>query len=399
MQGKINQQGLLAMQEKRGSAYLRQIDHYVGAVILLALNLVLSIKRTFWATKSKKKPDHGAVLLVCFGAIGDLIVLTTAARQQLAGRSVYLACSKLNYPCAKLYADVYADIAVLDVRNLLAVHRACERFGISQIMDSTQWANIGPIQVGLASLLGKTLFTSGFQTQSALRNRVYDQVIPHARDLHEVANFINLMAGAQCITGNAHLPAYLPALYQASKKTLNRVHPKTDKVLLHLWPSGNRAYLKAWPEAYWLELAQFLSSQGYEIYLSGAPSDQTRTEHFCEQARLAGINHIHSIAGKYDLGALKQFMQEQIEWAVSVNTGILHLLVDAGVPVIGLHGGVNPQRWGPLGSESISLLPQSGKSAYLHYGFEYPKNDTDAYSLDKLTVQQVIEATAVLKTL
>jgi len=387
------------MQEKRGSAYLRQLDHYVGAVILLALNLALAIKRTFWATKSNKNTEHGAVLLVCFGAIGDLIVLTTAVRQQLTGRPVYLACSKLNYPCATLYADVYADIVVVDVRNLLAVHRACERFGIHHIIDSTQWANIGPIQVGLAGLLGKAIFTSGFKTHSTLRNRVYDQVITHARDLHEVANFINLIAGTQRITSNADLPIYLPALYQVGEFTLNRVRPKTGKVLLHLWPSGNRAYLKAWPEAYWLELAQFLSSQGYEIYLSGAPSDQTRTEHFCKQAHQAGVNHIHSIAGKYDLGALKQFMQEQIEWAVSVNTGILHLLVDAGVPVIGLHGGVNPQRWGPLGSQSISLLPQSGKSAYLHYGFEYPKNDADAYSLDKLTVQQVIEAIAILKTL
>jgi len=45
-----------------------------------------------------------------------------------------------------------------------------------------------------------------------------------------------------------------------------------------------------------------------------------------------------------------------------------------------------------LGSASISLLPQSGPSAYLNYGFEYPKSDAKAYSLDNLSVDQVVTA-------
>jgi len=65
--------------------------------------------------------------------------------------------------------------------------------------------------------------------------------------------------------------------------------------------------------------------------------------------------------------------------------------------VIGLHGGVNPERWGPLGSNAISLLPESGHFAYLHYGFEYPEDDAQAYSLDKLTVAQVIGAIETLR--
>jgi hypothetical protein len=62
-----------------------------------------------------------------------------------------------------------------------------------------------------------------------------------------------------------------------------------------------------------------------------------------------------------------------------------------------LHGPTNPERWGPLGAFSIALLPQSGPTAYHHYGFEYPEADEDAYSLNQLTVAQVMEAIVKLQ--
>jgi len=311
-----------------------------------------------------------------------LIVLTTAARKILSGYEVYLACSKLNFSCASLFEDFYAGISVVDVRNPFSVYRICQQYSVHQIIDSTQWANIGPIQTGIASLLSLNGYSVGFKTQSAIRNSVYDLVVDHSANIHEVANFMNLMAGRNLVRSNSELVDLLPSLYQI-KPSL-----RSGKVLLHLWPSGNRSYLKAWPEAYWQALARYLIGAGYSVYLSGAPSDYSRTSEFIGRSGLPLIN----LAGSLDLKSLFQFCKEDLEFAVSVNTGILHLLVEASVPVIGLHGGVNPKRWGPLGVNNVSLLPQSGKSAYLHYGFEYPKSDEEAYSLDKLTVEQVIGA-------
>lgn len=372
------------MSEKRGSKLNRLADRYIGLFILSALSMLLGFKRIVSPAKAQ---DGDSCLLVCFGAIGDLIVLSQAAQHQLADKRVYLACSQLNYGAAKLYEKFYAGIEPVNLKDFFSVHKIAKKFSVKSVFDSTQWANIGPIQVGIAELLGKCVSSVGFVTKSHVRNNIYGQVVPHSNQIHELGNFVNLMAGSSKITSNTQLDSVVPRLYLSEPRRL------TGKVLLHMWPSGNRSYLKAWPEAYWEELIQNLVGRGYKVYLSGSPADREKTEEF---AWKIGGDKVVNIAGAYGLSELKRFIEEQIEFAISVNTGILHLAASCGVPLIGLHGGVNPVRWGPLGSKAFSLLPESGRSAYLHYGFEYPDDNAAAYVLDRLSVSQVINAVDAL---
>lgn len=371
----------MKLTEQRGNSSQKLLDQRVGPVLLFGLMIALRIKK--WLTAARKQQTPERVLVVCLGAIGDLIVLTEAVRRHWPEKTVFLACSELNYPCGQMYQEVYAGVAVVNLRSLGSVHKICEQFNITQIYDSTQWANIGPIQVGVAKLLGSDVQTMGFRTRASLRNHVYDEVVRHGADVHEVVNFMNLLAGRQLVMSNAELPPLLPDLY--SDKPIHR----TGKVLFHLWPSGNRSYLKAWPADYWFELTKACVEMGYTVYLSGAPADKKRTQAIVDAL---GSEKVISLAGTMKLKELSDFVAKEVEFAVSVNTGILHLAVSAGVPVIGLHGGVNPERWGPLGSRSVSLLPSSGKSAYLHYGFEYPEDDQEAYVLNRLGVDQVMAA-------
>lgn len=374
------------MSEKRGSKLHRLADRYVGLLILAFLSVLLRLKRL---VSSSNQDDTEPYLLVCFGAIGDLIVLTEAVQHQLSGKRVFLACSRLNLSAARLYENFYAGIEPVDLKDFFSVHRIVKKFGIRKVFDSTQWANIGPIQVGFAELFGHNLNSVGFVTQSKVRNEIYGFVVPHSNQIHELGNFVNLMAQSNKVSSNDQLISVLPSLY------LNTSRCMTGKVLLHMWPSGNRSYLKAWPEVYWEELVRDLVKRGYEIYLSGAPADQPKTEALVHRL---GCNNVRSLAGIMGLAELRQFITENIEFAVCVNTGILHLVASCGIPLIGLHGGVNPERWGPLGSKAISLLPESGRCAYLNYGFEYPDNDAEAYVLDRLTVAQVIAAVETLQS-
>ena len=372
------------MSEKRGSKLNRLADRYIGLLILSVLSVLLGLKRLL---SSAKDQDDESCLLVCFGAIGDLIVLSEAAQHQLAGKQVYLACSQLNVGAAKLYESFYAGIEPVNLKDLFSVYKIAQKFGAKSIFDSTQWANIGPIQTGIADFLGKGVRSVGFVANSHVRNNIYGQVVLHSNQIHELGNFVNLMAGSSKVISNAQLDSIVPRLYSNEPRRL------TGKVLLHMWPSGNRSYLKAWPEAYWMALIKNLSEGGYEIYLSGSVADKEKTEEFVRQM---GDDRVVNLAGVYALFELREFIKNQIEFAISVNTGILHLGASVGVPVIGLHGPTDPIRWGPLGEHAISLLPESGLSAYLNYGFEYPDDDKDAYALDRLSVSQVIEAVDIL---
>lgn len=377
-----------AMSEKRGSKLLKLIDRYIGSALLLALAIALNTKRVIYHI-AKKEPSSDRqylntknYLLVCFGAIGDLILLTQAAKTQLNGKKVFLACTSSNKACAELYKDFYAGIEIIDIRLPSSLLKVCKKYQIQVVFDSTQWANIGPILTAVAQLCSDSLETIGFHTSSRLRNGAYNYTIEHSNQLHEIANFINLLSPQPCILTNTDIQQWDPGLYKR-----NAVK-KTKKILFHLWPSGSRSYLKEWPKSYWVQLAQNLISEGYAIYLSGSPTDKIRNEELILESGLPLIN----IAGKYSLSELRDFIMQNIDFAICVNTGILHLSASLGIPVIGLHGPTNPNRWGPLGSQSISLLPTSGLSSYLNYGFEYPKDDDIAYSLDKLSVSQVIEA-------
>lgn len=374
------------MKEKRGSQLLRLIDRYLGGLLLGGLCAFLCVKRLF---NDRQQGEPHVYLVVCIGAIGDLILLTEAVRSQLEGERVYLACSRANLACAQIYQDVYAGIDVIDIRSLLDLHRICKRRDIDVIFDSTQWANIGPVQAGFARLLSRGLETVGFKTKSCLRNSVYSYVLPHRNTLHEAANFINLLSGQELVASGQQLETLLSAPYQ------KQPYRSTQKVLFHMWPSGARAYLKEWPESYWTELAQYFEGLGYKVYLSGSPADKSRNDAFISRvANSALVN----IAGGYDLAELSAFIRNEIECVVSVNTGILHLVASLGVPLVGLHGPTNPLRWGPLGSNAVSLLPESGNFAYLNYGFEYPKEDAEAYALDRLSVAHVVGAVERLKS-
>lgn len=374
------------MQEKRGNKLYKQLDRWLGSALIFVLNIGLKLKRLF---NHKTRTSNGFILVVCFGAIGDLILLSEAVRANPSVRKmVYLACSKLNYEAAKCYNNLYADVAVVDLKNPFSLYKITQRYDVSTIFDSTQWANIGPMQVAFAELLAANVETIGFATESVIRNGAYCKVIPHLRGVHEVLNFTNLLLGKCVFNSNAEIPKLIPRFYQI------RPMRTTHKVVFHMWPSGNRSYLKAWPEIYWQELVKYFVALGNLVYLSGAPGDHEQTKQFIKKL---GADNAVNIAGRYSLSELSRFIENEIELVVSVNTGILHLAASTGVPVIGLHGPTNPVRWGPLGANSLALLPERGNFAYLNYGFEYPADDAEAYAMEYLTVQQVTSAFEQLK--
>lgn len=95
------------------------------------------------------------------------------------------------------------------------------------------------------------------------------------------------------------------------------------------------------------------------------------------------------MAGRVTLVELAA-MFERAAAVVSVNTGVMHLASLAGAPTAGLHGATNPLRWGPVGEKAVSILPRSGRMAYLNLGFEYPPHVENAMA--NLVVEDVIEA-------
>jgi len=346
----------------RGNTRLRFIDRVIGPFVIA----IVAILARFRAAFSRPR-ELGGTLLVCFGAIGDSLLLSAVASRAEFERPLVLACTKENRLAATIFDGLYDSVHVVDLKRPWSLVSVAGT--VRTAVDSTQWANISAVQLGIAKLCRPRLVVRGFATPTRSRRLLYDTLIDHSSEVHEVTNFANLLA-VQDLEPDDLAPA--PSSNSSAKQ-----------VVFHLWPSGVRSHLKEWP--YWGQLADRFSSAGYSLCLTGSPSDWEANDRFISTTAVPFTN----LAGKMDLRELFEFLKADVSLCVSVNTGTLHLAALSGTRTIALNGPTDPARWGVVGRQNINLLPTSGNRAYLSYGFEYPDDDREAFALDRLDVDEV----------
>ena len=109
-----------------------------------------------------------------------------------------------------------------------------------------------------------------------------------------------------------------------------------------LHPSPKFAY-KTWPAACWRTLAEWLTSQGLRVVLTGGPAAD-------ERAYVASI--ARELPTAIDLSAQLTLAQTacvlaQARLFVGPDTAVTHLAAAAGTPVVALFGPSDPVKWGP----------------------------------------------------
>lgn len=353
---------------QRGNPLLRRADATVGPLLIATVGLLLRARRLLPSRRS----SEDATLLVCFGAIGDLLLLAAVAQRTLKGQRLLLACTPENRGAVTVFPDLFDDVVVVQLSRPWSLARAFRGVRVSRVIDSTQWANVSAIQVGVVGLAQPRSNLRGFASASGTRRLVYDEQVVHSSRSHETENFAALLGAT-----DFH-PASLVSGTPASSSV----------VALHLWPSGTRSHLKEWPLTHWVDLAHRLHDQGFALVVTGGPADRERNDSFIETTRLDIVN----LAGELSLKQAHDYFRDEVALCVSVNTGTMHLATLAGTSVVALNGPTDPVRWGPVGPHAVALLPSSGNFAYLNYGFEYPTEDEDAYALDRLSVDTVLKA-------
>lgn len=355
---------------ERGNSGLRFLDRWLG----IPLTVGGALFRRF---DKKAKSSQSRIGIICLGAIGDLLLLSALVngiKKYSPQNSVEIIASSSNSAIIPLIPGVDAHFAA-PARNVSGLISYARGRGYDILFDSSQWARLGAI---VSAFSGATL-TVGFRTSGQYRSLAYDIAVNHDSSRHEVENFLAL--------GRAVWPAL------NGQPGIKFSFPDNGcpgrRVYCHMWAApGKGRRLKHWPSSYWAELINHLLGTGFEVYLTGAKNDSAACADFLREY-FRGAKSVVSLAGKASLPELASFFRKAAA-VVSVNTGIMHLAALAGAPTVGLHGATNPQRWGPVGERTVSLLPRAGESAYLNLGFEYPRNAKSA--MPNLPVEDVLAA-------
>jgi ADP-heptose:LPS heptosyltransferase len=161
-----------------------------------------------------------------------------------------------------------------------------------------------------------------------------------------------------------------------------------DVVALHLWASGQRSWLREWPEDRWVELATRLARAQTLFVITGAPSDELRTTPFVQRMRAAGLR-CEPFVSPDGFRMLTEVLRRS-RLVVSVNTGVMHLAAIAGARVVAINGPNRNGRWGPVGPRAIGVEAPGEGCGYLHLGFNFAGQPTDC--MERTTVEQVFAA-------
>ncbi|MGC3982705.1 MAG: glycosyltransferase family 9 protein [Steroidobacteraceae bacterium] len=110
---------------------------------------------------------------------------------------------------------------------------------------------------------------------------------------------------------------------------------------------------KYWPEANWATLLQSLRAQrpDHTILMLGVPQEAALND---EILQLAGIDNAHNVAHELPIPRLMALCQRAVG-LISVDTGPAHLAAAVGCPVVTLFGKANPAIYTPRGPSPLSL--------------------------------------------
>lgn len=356
---------------QRGSRKNRLLDYWVGTPLL---NLLATFHR-----KRKIPGQIQKIGVMCSPALGDTLLFSAVLqdlRSQYPSTPITHLCMRQNQAAAEIIPGADHRILIGLTQPLEAV-RVIREQHFDVLLDFSSWQRL----TAFFTLTSGARYTAGFRTQGMNRSRGYDLVVEHTRDRHEVDNFRALLAGSGMVSPSTIL--HEPAVSVPDGPT---PFAGEEVVVFHPWASGQKSWLREWPDDLWVALAQRLSSGNTLFVLTGAPSDQPRMAALLERLHATGLRAEPFVSPDGFVSLTRLLRHARV--VVSVNTGVMHLAAVAGAATVSLNGPTAEHRWGARGARVANVRPADGSGGYLHLGFEFKGQAADI--MPRISVDQVV---------
>jgi heptosyltransferase-3 len=359
---------------QRGRRSNRLLDYWAGTPLL---NLLATFRR-----RHSVPAEIQRIGMMCSPALGDTLLFSGVlqdVRSAYPEAHITHLCMKQNLAAAEIIPGADARLLV-DLTKPLETMRSLRAKDFDVLLDFTSWQRL----TAFYTLLSGAKYIIGFRTPGQNRSRGYDRTVLHRDDCHEVVNFRSLLLDSGLSTrGPAHAPSIL-----FEEIVDEPFADASDLVVLHLWASGQRSWLREWPEQRWLELARSLARPETLFVVTGAPADAARMKPFIDRLRATGAR-AEGFVSPDGFRTLAHLLRRS-RLVVTVNTGVMHLAAIAGARVVAINGPNRNGRWGPIGPFAVGVEAPGEDCGYLHLGFNFDGHPTDC--MERTSVEQVYAA-------
>lgn len=337
---------------ERNNKVMKKLDKYLGIPLVYLLGKIHH-KKKLPAIKSAPR-----IVVMKTAAIGDTILTQAVIREikyAYPNSHITYICSKGNYGMVKVMPgidEIFQFQMKSPIRSLMKL-KSLGHFDF--VFDMASWNKINAV----ITFFLDADYTVGFAHDGQYRHYVYDAVVKHRDDIHEVENYRNIIKEVGIKT-----KGFIPVLPHQQQKILE------DKyAIFHMFPAGSCQKQRMWVENGWLELAEKVYIKyGLKIFISGGKDDLSYAERMRCLIEEKNVPVIVG-AGEYNLNEMPSVIHNA-EFVVSVYTGIMHMAAASDVPVVSLQGCNSAVRWGACNPDSVSVTNIQPCQPCVSLGFE-----------------------------
>ncbi|MPS72103.1 MAG: lipopolysaccharide heptosyltransferase family protein [Chryseobacterium sp.] len=359
---------------EKGNHIFHKLDRYIGIPLVFTFGL---FKKKKQLPKSIKK-----IAILNLGSIGDNVLMSASVldvRKAYPDSQIIIFTGSTNFEIVKLIPNVN-EVIKLKIGNILKSASAIRKMGTFDVLiDFGPWPRINAIY----AFLSNAKYRIGFRTTNQYRHYVYDKIVEHSDEKHEIDNHRELIKALDIHIGN--IPQLIVKEFDLSGFNID---PNHRIAILHPWSGGLRKLDKQWSNERWKSLYFNIHKDFDQVLITGAPSDFDDSQHLLEQIQ-EGKNSLNIInmTGKLSLSETIYLIKIS-DFVFCVDTGIAHIAAALDRPQICLQGPANSLRWRPYSEKAYVVNPSKGTYGYISLGFE--KNPDDTHCMDNIYVESVL---------
>ena len=351
-------------------AIFRFFDRYLGIPILILIATFLKRKKRLPIENIRK------ILVIKLAALGDSILMIPMLRtlkNSFPDSEITFVCSYINEEIVRKipFVDKMIDCNVHSfLKNPIGFFKFISKIRQNDydiVIDAGQWERINSIITAFV----KNNCSIGFKTEKQYKHFIYDRVVIHEDNIHELENFLSLLTplGVNINENDKKLEYFLS---NENRKFADRFWKENDlenRSVICFHPGcGENGRPREWSENNYIELGKRLLDYNESICLliTGSPREVEK----CNNIASGIKKNIINVAGRFLLDDVVALV-EKVILIVCSNTGMLHIASCVGTKTMGLHGPTNPTKWGAYVKNSVLIQSDKVCSPCLSLGHEY----------------------------